>query len=47
MLLLADVDKGDGLAASVFLLWSLSVGGGFLFRFDTFPEEVVVEGGIW
>lgn len=42
---MADVDEGDGLATGVFLLRSLSVGWGeFLFRLDTFPEGVVVEG---
>lgn len=42
MLLLADVNEGDGLATGVLLLCGLSVDQGrFLFCFDTFPRVVV------
>lgn len=40
MLLLADIDEGNGLAAEGFLC-GLSVGGGFLLQFDMFPEEII------
>ena len=40
MLLLANVDEGDGLATRVFLLCGLSVSHGFLLCLDTFPELV-------
>jgi len=42
MLLLADVNEGDGLATGVLLFCGLAVDqGGSLLCFDTFPQVVV------